>query len=322
MRALVYDRYGPPETLRLEQVPQPRPRHDEVLVRVRACALNSWDWDLMVGTVMGRATAPFGPPYRTLGADISGIVEEVGDGVTTLKPGDAVFGDLSEGNWGGLADLAMARADMLARLPDGLDWVGAAALPQAGSLALQALRKRPRLGPGERVLVNGAGGGVGTFAIQLAKSRGAHVTAVDRAEKRDSVLALGADSFLDYRRTDFAAGPERYDLILDVVANRSAARYANCLNEGGNLVVIGGRVGSLLQVFALGGLLGRRRRQRLELLIYRASAADSAELAGLCLAGQLRPVIDGPYPLERGAAAMRRLGEGRAIGKVVIKPSA
>lgn len=318
MRALVYDKYGPPETLRLEQVPQPRPAPGEVLVRVHATSLNSWDWDLMIGNVMGRITAPFGPPHKTLGADISGTVEAVGDGVTEFAPGDAVFGDLSEGHWGGLAECTTAKASALARMPQGLNWLDAAALPQAGCLALQAFRKRPQLGPGERVLINGAGGGVGTFAIQLAKAVGAHVTAVDRAEKRDALLALGADDFIDYRRTDFTAGPACYDLIVDVVANRPVGAFARTLNDGGNLVVIGGTVGSLLQVAVLGPLVGRKRRLRLELLIYRASAKDSAELAARCLAGDLRPIIDGPYPLEQGPTALRRLGDGLVIGKAVV----
>ena len=322
MRALVYDKYGPPETLRLEQVPQPRPAPGEVLVRVHATALNSWDWDLMVGTVMGRVTAPLRPPHKILGADIAGTVVAVGEGVTAFAPGDAVFGDLSEGKWGGLAEMVCAKANALARIPEGLGWAEAAALPQAGCLALQALRKRPQLGPGDKVLINGAGGGVGTFALQMVKALGAEVTAVDRAEKRDALLALGADVFIDYRQTDFAAGSARYDLIIDVVANHSAGAFARVLRDGGNLVVIGGRVASLLQVAVLGSFVGRKGGKRLQVLIYRVSAEDSAELAALCLAGRLRPIIDGVYPLEQGAAAMRRLGDGLAIGKVVVTPDA
>lgn len=321
MRALVYDNYGPPETLRLEQLPQPQPAPGEVLVRVHATALNSWDWDLMVGTPMGRVTGPFRPPHKILGADIAGTVEAIGAGVTAFAIGDAVFGDLSEGKWAGLAELVCAKASALAALPAGLDWIDAAALPQAGSLALQALRKCPDLRSGDRVLINGAGGGVGTFAVQMAKTLGAHVTAVDRAEKRDALMGLGADAFIDYRTTDFTTGSDRYDLIIDVVANRSVGRFARTLNDDGRLVVIGGTIGSLLQIAALGALFGRRRRQRLGLLIYRASAADSAELAARCLSGALRPVIDGVYGLEQGAVAMRRLGDGLAIGKVVVTPN-
>lgn len=321
MRALVYDRYGPPETLRLELLPQPQPGPGEVLLRVSATAFNSWDWDLMVGTTMGRLTSPLGPPRKILGADVAGTVEGLGEGVTQFNIGDAVFGDLSEGSWGGLAEKVAAKASALAPIPAGVSFIDAAALPQAGALALQALRHRPELGAGQSVLIIGAGGGVGTFCVQMAKALGAHVTGVDRASKRDAVLGLGADVYLDYQKTDFAAGNERYDMIVDVVANRSVLTYARVLNPGGTLVVVGGTVGTLLQVAALGGIVGRKQRQRLAVLIYKASATDSAELARRCAAGALRPVIDGIYPLELGSVAMRRLGDGHAIGKVVVTPT-
>jgi NADPH:quinone reductase-like Zn-dependent oxidoreductase len=319
VRALVYDRYGPPhDVMRLEDIPQPIPAGGEVLVRVHAASLNSWDWDLLAGTPMGRLMSPFKPARRILGADISGIVEAVGEGVTQLKPGDAVFGDLSEGNWGGLADYVTAKASALAPIPGGINFIDAAALPQAGALALQGLRKRPTLGPADSVLINGAGGGVGTFAVQMAKTLGARVTAVDKGEKRDTLLALGADRFIDYRDTDFTAEAERYDLILDVVASRGVRRFAGCLSDGGTLVVIGGTIPALLKLAAFGRLVGRKRGQQLGLLLYRASAADNLELAQRCIAGTLRPVIDGVFPLERGAEALARIGSGLAVGKVMV----
>lgn len=319
MRALVYDRYGPPhDVLRLEDIPLPTPGSGEVLVRVRAASLNSWDWDLVAGTPMGRITNPFKPPRRILGADMAGVVEAVGQGVTGLKPGDRVFGDLSEGSWGGLGEFVAAPETALSLIPEGLSFVDAAAIPQAGALALQGLRKRT-FGVGNSVLINGAGGGVGTFAIQLAKALGAQVTAVDRGEKRDAVLALGADRYIDYRETDFAAEAERYDLILDVVANRGVRRFADRLNDGGHLVVIGGTIPALLKVAVLGGLIGRKRNQSLALLLYRVSPADNLELAQRCLAGTLRPIIDNVYPLERGADALARLGSGLAVGKVLVE---
>lgn len=324
MRALVFDRYGPPhDVMRLEDIPQPTPAADEVLVRVHAASLNSWDWDMLFGTPMGRLMSPFKPARRILGADISGMVEAIGAGVTEFRPGDAVFGDLSESNWGGLADYTTAKASALALIPAGINFIDAAALPQAGALALQGLRKRPSLGPADSILINGAGGGVGTFAVQMAKSLGARVTAVDKGEKRDTLLALGADRFIDYRDTDFAAEVERYDLILDVVASRGVGRFSNCLTDGGTLVVIGGTIPALLSVAILGGLVGRKRGQQLGgLLIYRASATDNLELAQRCLAGTLRPVIDGVYPLERGAEALARIGSGLAIGKVMVAAGA
>ncbi|WP_423067722.1 NAD(P)-dependent alcohol dehydrogenase [Devosia sp. CN2-171] len=320
MRALVYERYGPPEALRLEQVPRPQPGPGEVLVRVRAASVNSRDWDLLTGTLMGRIGSPFRPPHKILGADIAGTIEAVGQGVSQFSPGDAVFGDLSGGSWGGFADYVSAVAAALAPVPSGLDFVKAAALPQAGALALQGLRCRPSLGAGDAVLLNGAGGGVGTVALQIAKGLGATVTAVDRSEKRERLLALGADAFIDYREADFITDPDRYDLILDVVARHSPNAFSRCLRDRGNLVVIGGTLSSILGVAALGPLVGRKRDQRLELLIHRPSTADFTDLAERCLAGTLTPVIDSVYPLADGAEALRRLGSGLAFGKVIITP--
>jgi len=323
VRALVYDKYGPPhDVLRLEDIPQPTPGPGEVLVRVHAASLNAWDWDLLIGTPMGRLMSPFKPAHRVLGADIAGVVEAVGVGVTQFAPGDAVFGDLSEGNWGGLADYTTAKVSALALIPAGLNFIDAAALPQAGALALQGLRKRPTLSPDDSVLINGAGGGVGTFAVQMAKSYGARVTAVDKGEKRDTLLTLGADRFIDYRDTDFTAEAERYDLILDVVASRGVRRFAKCVTDGGTLVVIGGTIPALLKLAAFGGLVGRKRSQQLGLLIYSASAVDNLELAQRHLAGELRPIIDGVYPLERGAEALARIGSGLAVGKVMVTTGA
>lgn len=313
MRALVYDRYGPPEqVLRLEQVPRPQPKPGEVLVRVKAAAVNSWDWDLVIGSPMGRISGPFKPPHKILGADIAGTVETVGQGVTAFQPGDPVFGDLSDGKWGGFADYVCAPASKLARIPAGLSFADASAIPQAGALALQALRKFENLGPGHTVLFNGAGGGVGTFGIQLAKPTGAEIIAVDRTEKRETLLALGADSFIDYKSEDFTATPERYDLIIDVVANRPAAHYARCLKPGGRLMLIGGTYGSLIRT-ALRGLITRDKS--LGVLVYKVSPADNLELAD-----KVRPVIDSTFPLEHGAKALRRLGSGLAIGKVIVSP--
>jgi len=259
---------------------------------------------------MGRVTGPFRPPFRTLGADISGTVEAVGQGVTALKPGARVFGDLSEASWGGLADYACVPVDALATIPGHLSFVEAAALPQAGGLALQAFRKFPQCGPGHNVLINGAGGGVGTFAIQLAKAKGASVVAVDRAEKGQATLALGADAFIDFASEDFTAVRDRYDLIIDMVANRPASHYARCLKSGGRLVVIGGTFRSLFRILLSAPF---RHKKKLGILAYKVSPADSLELAGV-----VRPVIDSTFPLENGIAALRRLGDGHHVGKIIV----
>lgn len=311
MRALVLDRYGPPEqVLRLEQLPRPQPGEGEVLVRVRAASLNSWDWDLLAGTPMGRIMGPFKPPFRVLGADIAGVVETIGSGVTDFAPGDRVFGDLSDAKWGGLADYALAPTKALAKIPENLSFQHAASIPQAGSLAIQALRKFPNLGPAHSVLINGAGGGVGIFAIQLAKAAGARVIAVDRAEKRDALLALGADSFIDFAAEDYTATPSGYDLVIDMVARRRARDYARCLKAGGRLVVIGGTYGSLIRV-ALAGLF--RRGVSLGVLVYKVSAQDA-----LAVATRTSPIIDSVFPLEQGADAFQRIGSGHHIGKVIV----
>lgn len=319
MRALVHEKYGAPhDVLRLEDVPRPTPGAGEVLVRVHAASLNSWDWDLLAGTPMGRLTDPLRPPRKILGADIAGVVDAVGQGVTRLRRGDAVFGDLSAAKWGGLAEYVAAPEAALSPIPEGLDFVEAAAIPQAGALALQGLRKRESLGPAESILINGAGGGVGTFAIQLAKAACALVTAVHRAEKHETMVGLGADRVIDYRQADFTDGPEQYDLIVDVVARHGPRRFAERLTPGGRLVVIGGTIGSLLAIATMGGLAGRGRRQQLGLLIYRVSADDNLELAQRCAAGSLRPVIDSIHPLASGADAFARLGSGLAVGKVMV----
>lgn len=314
MRALVYERYGPPEqVMRLEQVPRPQPDPGQVLVRVAACALNAWDWDHATGQTLVRLGAPFRPAHRILGADIAGTVVALGAGVSGFAEGQRVCGDLSDGRWGGLAEYAVADAAALTTMPDDMDFISAAALPQAGCLALQALRKRA-VRPGDAVLINGAGGGVGTFAVQLAKATGARVTAVDSADKRDALLALGADDFIDYRQADYWAQGAQYDLIVDMVARRGPRDYAPALREGGTFVMVGGTAGAILRCAMFGTSAGKARGQRLDLLVYRVSAADVAEVAA-----RTRPVIDSVLPLERGAEALRKLGASRVVGKVVVR---
>ena len=318
MRALVYDAYGPPESLRIEDLPIPVPPDGEVLVRVHAASVNSWDWDRLVGRPLGRITDPFRPPHRILGGDIAGVVEAVGPGVTDLKVGDAVFGDLTAGNWGGFADYVCSPAGMLARKPEQLSFHQAAALPQAGLLALQAIRHRSHLKSGERVLVSGAGGGAGIFALQLAKQAGAVVTAVDKGDKGPILLALGADHFIDYRQQDFTRSGQQYDLIIDMVGSQGVFGYRRAVAEGGHLALVGGSFGRILQVVALGNRLGRAQSQQMGLVIYRPNVPDLDQLAVLTLSGAITPVIDSTFPLEQGAAALRRIGEGNHVGKIII----
>ena len=311
MRALVFDRYGPPEqVLRLELVPRPQPQPGEVLVRVRAASLNSWDWDLLTGTPMGRVMGPLRPPFKILGADIAGTVEAVGQGVSAFAHGAPVFADLSGGKWGGLADYVCVPAVALSQIPDGLSFTDAAAIPQAGGLALQALRKFPGLAAGHTLLINGAGGGVGTYAIQMAKAKGATVVAVDRPGKRNALLAVGADAYIDFRSEDYTSRRDSYDFIIDMVTNRAARDYARCLRPGGRMAVVGGTFPGIIGV-ALTGRLHRGRS--LEVVVYKVRPQDNAELAAL-----VRPIIDSSFSLEDGAKAFRRLGDGQHVGKVVV----
>ena len=322
MRALVYDGYGPPETLRLEQMPRPQPGPGQVLVRVHAASVNSWDWDKLTGAPAGALRAIMRPQHRILGADVSGVVEAAGPDVYGFAQGDAVFGDLCMDGWGGFADYVVTRASALARKPDALSFHQAAALPQAGLLALLGLRFYGEPAAGQRLLVNGAGGGVGTFAIQLARQRGIHVTAVDRGDKAEALRKLGADRTIDYRQHDFTATGERYDLILDMIGRHTISAYRRALAPGGMLVLIGGSFGTVIGTVTLGKLTARAAGQRMGLLIYRPDLAALDELTDLCLSGTIAPVIDSVFRLEQGAAALRRIGSGDHVGKVIVDVSA
>jgi NADPH:quinone reductase-like Zn-dependent oxidoreductase len=319
MRAILYDRWGGPEVMRLAEVDLPTPADDEVLVRVHAASVNSWDWDLLIGKRYLTRPEGFAKGPKRLGFDVAGVVERVGTSVSRFRPGEAVFGDIAWDGPGTFADYVCAKEAKLAPKPAGVSWEQAAALPQAGLLALQGLRAVKR---GDRVLINGAGGGVGTIGIQIAKTLGADVTGVDSADKLETMRAAGADHVVDYRAEDFTRTGQRYDHILDVVAARPLGAYARALNRGGRLTVVGGTPGIVVRTAILGPLFGLLTSKRMGLLIYKPSAADLERLAALALKGKVVPVIDSIHPLENAAEAMRRLGEGHALGKVVVAVSA
>jgi NADPH:quinone reductase-like Zn-dependent oxidoreductase len=319
MQAIRYDRYGSPDALHLAQVAVPEPAQGEVRVHVHACGVNPWDVDLLRGRpFVTRIAALRKPQYPILGADIAGTVDVVGSGVTGLQPGDAVFGDISGVRWGGFAQYAIARPDVVARIPAGMSYEQAASLPQAGILALDSLRYGGEAHPGPKVLFNGAGGGVGTIGIQLAKAMGAEVTAVDKAEKLDALRALGADHVLDYRQTDFTRSEQTYDRIVDVVANRSVAAYRRALRPEGVFVFVGGSMSAALRVMLRGKWISRTSRQRIGLLMHKPSTETLQALGERYEAGELAPVIDTVYPLSETPEAFRRLEAGDVLGKVVI----
>jgi NADPH:quinone reductase-like Zn-dependent oxidoreductase len=323
MKAIVYTDYGSPDVLRLEDVDRPVPRDDQVLVRVRAASVNPLDWHYMEGMPYVARLMAFGllePKVTRLGVDFSGTVESVGRNVTALKPGDDVFG----GKTGAFAEYVCVSTDRIARKPANVTFEQAASVPIAAVTALQAIRDKGEVLPGRRVLINGASGGVGTFAVQIAKSYGAHVTGVCSSRNVDLVRSLGADEVVDYTKSDFTKLEQRYDVILDNVGNRSLSDYRRVLNPNGRYVLIGGggtgdhRVLGpfvrLLKMLAISPFIG----QDMGMMLAELNAKDLAVLGNLMEAGTVTPVIDRRYALSDTPEAIRYLEEGHARGKVII----
>lgn len=318
MKAITYSQYGRPEVLKQVELSVPTPAPDEVLVRVSAVALNASDWEFLTGSPFyARLWGPFRPKIKVLGSDIAGYVEAVGKDVSRFKPGDAVFGDIMY-SWGGFADYVAAPEKLLVHKPDTITDAEAAAIPQAGVVALQGLRDKGRLTAGEHVLINGGGGGAGTFAIQLAKLLGATVTGVDSAAKLDIMRVAGADHVLDYQTDDFAADGEQYDLILDLVAYRSMFDHKRALKKGGRYVIVGGAVPRILQTLILGPFVKRFAGKDMGILAHEQRREDLAHLLELYAAGTVKPMIDRTFSFAKLAEALAYLGDGHAKGKVII----
>jgi NADPH:quinone reductase-like Zn-dependent oxidoreductase len=321
MKAIVFARYGRPDALLLKEVPKPEPKEYEVLIEVRASSVNSWDWEFLNGIpLINRLLYGLFKPKKTkqiLGADVAGIVEAVGRSVSRFQRGDEVFGDLWD-NWGGFAEYACAHETALEPKPENLTFEKAAAVPQAGVLALQGLRKAGQMQPGQKVLINGAGGGVGTFAIQLAKLSGAEVTGVDASHKLNVVRSVGADHVLDYTEEDFTKTGERYDLIIDCQNFRSMFDNKRALKSGGTYAMIGGSIPRVYQLWFLSliGLLTREDRKLC--LVAEGPNKGLANLKELIEAGKILPVVDRTYRLSEVPEALRYFGQGRHKGKIVI----
>lgn len=319
MKAIVYHEYGPPDVLKLEEIEKPTPKDDEVLIKVHAASVNSWDLDLLKGDFTNRLI--FGglrkPKLQILGCDVAGQVEAVGADVKRFQPGDAVFGDISACGWGAFAEYVCARENALTLKPTNINFAQAAAMPQAGLLALQGLRDKQPIQPGQKVLINGAGGGVGTFAIQMAKVWGAEVTGVDSTQKLAMMRTLGADHVLDYTQTDFTRTGQHYDLILDVMARRSLVDYQRALCPTGMLVIVGGSMGIIFQTLIRGRWFAKTRSKKFEILMHKPNK-DMALLIELFEAGKVVPTIGRSYPLAETAQALRALGAGQAQGKIII----
>jgi NADPH:quinone reductase-like Zn-dependent oxidoreductase len=317
MRAIVQDAYGSIEVLKMRDVETPQLADDEVLVHIHAASVHLGDWILMTGSpfVMRFATGLRKPKNAVLGTDVAGTVEAVGKGVKRLRPGDDVFGWCT----GAFADYASATEDQFIPKPDNLTFEQAAAVGVSATTALQLLRDNGRVQPGQKVLINGASGGVGTFAVQLAKAFGAEVTGVCSTKNVDLVKSIGADKVIDYTREDFTARGDRYDLILDNVGNHSMARVRRALKPTGTLISNGGG--------HAGGKLGRTIRTLIVSLFVRQQAGpalktqnhdDLVALKALVEAGQITPVIDGTYPLSETRTAIERVASGRTRGTIVI----
>ena len=320
MKAIVYQKYGLPDALQLKEVEKPSPEDDEVLIKVHAASVNSWDWDLLRGKPFANRLM-FGllkPKIKILGVDVAGRVEAVGGNAKQFQPGDEVFGDISGCGWGGFAEYVCARENALVLKPAGMTFEEAAAVPQAAVLALQGLRYKGQIQPGQKVLINGAGGGAGTFAVQIAKFFGAEVTGVDSTRKLDIMRSIGADRVIDYTGEDFTKNGQLYDLILDVVTYRSIFDYKRALSPKGIYVMLGG--GSWARVFQamfLGPLISMTGSKKMGILMHKPNK-DLAFMKELFEAGKVVPVIDRCYPLSDVAEALRYFGEGQAKGKVVI----
>ena len=320
MKAIVYTKYGSPDVLQLKEVEKPAPKDDEVLIRVHAASVNSWDWDLLRGTPFLNRLVVSGllkPKYKILGADVAGRVEAVGGNAKRFQPGDEVFGDLCECGWGGFAEYVCAREDALTLKPAGMTFEEAAAVPQAAVMALQGLRDKGRIQPGQKVLINGAGGGVGTFAVQIAKSFGAEVTGVDSTMKLDMMRSVGADQVIDYTKEDFTESEQRYDLILDAAAYRSIFDYKGALGPEGIYVMIGGSTAQILQAMFLSSLISMTGGKKLCFLAVKPNKGMDF-IKELLEAGKVAPVIDRRYPLSEVPEALLYLGEGRVKGKAVV----
>ena len=321
MKAIVYKKYGPPDVLHLQDVNKPTPKENEVLIKVVASSVNEWDNGLIKGE--GLLTRLLGglfkPKNKILGADVAGIIDAVGSNIKNFEPGDEVFGDIAGAGFGAFAEYVCAPEKMLAKKSPQMSFEQAAALPQAGLLAMQGLRYKKPLQASQHLLINGAGGGVGPVALQYAKSIGARVTCVDKEEKFEMLRSLGADELIDYRKTDYTKTGNQYDYILDVTARRSVSDYRKVLKPGGVFAMIGGSMGGLLaQMMLIQPLLSKFSNKKLGIMGYHVNSEGLDELTSLFEKGIIKPVIDKSFPLEKTADAFRYYEQCNFKGKIVI----
>jgi len=321
MQAIVYHRYGSPDVLELQEIPKPTPAESEVLIRIHAASVNPYDWHFLRGhpSFIRLFIGLRNPKSPRLGADVAGVIELVGSKIQTLKPGDAVFGAAK----GSFAEYACATPSQLALKPSDISFEQAACLPIAGITALQGLRDKAKVQAGQNVLINGAAGGVGTFAVQIAKSYGARVTGVCSTRNIEMVRSIGADEVIDYTREDFARSAQRYDLLFDLVGNRALADCLSVIQPHGTYVSCGGGGPDRTTMDLLAGLLQNAVRshfvsQKMPGLLAKINSEDLALLASLVQKGTLTPIVDHSSSLRETAEAVRHVESGHVRGKVVI----
>jgi NADPH:quinone reductase-like Zn-dependent oxidoreductase len=317
MKAIVYSKYGKPDVLELRDVPVPTPKEDEVLVKVHAVSLNDWDVAMLDGDFINRLLNGFRQPrIQILGSDVAGTVEALGSGATKFKKSDGVYGDLS-GRWGGFAEYVCAPEKSLAPIPASMSYEQAAAIPQAGMLAVQGLIDKGKIQSGQKILVNGAGGGVGMFAIQLSKEYDVEMTGVDKGSKLEFMRSMGYHHVIDYTKHDFTRIGKQYDLILDVKTNRSMFSYARALRPGGRYVTVGGDLRRLLQTLLISPWLSIFSNKKLSIVALKANK-DLLFMNEQFEAGKIKPVMDGRYELKDVPEAFRLFGKGKQKGKIVV----
>lgn len=320
MKAIIYTQYGSPDVLQFKEVEKPTPKDNEVLIKVHASSLNAADWHHMRGApwLFRLACGLQKPRNIFFGADVAGRIEAVGKDITQFRPGDEVFGDLSKCGRGALAEYVCATEDALVLKPASISFEEAAAMPVASVTALGGLRSNGQIQAGQRVLINGASGGVGTFAVQIAKAFGAEVTAVCSTSKVDMVRSIGADHVIDYTKEDFTTNGRQYDFILAANGYRPLSAYRRALSPGGTYVTTGGTTAQMFEAMLLGSVVSMTGRQQMGNAMAKPNPTDLAFIRDLMVAGKVRPVIDRCYPLAETADGMRYLEEGHAKGKIAI----
>ena len=320
MKAIVYRRYGSPDVLELQEIQKPIVKEDEVLVKVHAASINAADWHLLRGDpfFLRLYSGLLKPKHKILGADVAGRVEAVGGNVKQFQPGDEVFGDVFECGRGGFAEYVCVSAKALVLKPAGMTFEETAAVPFAALTALQGLRDKGRIQQGQKVLINGASGGVGTFSVQIAKAFGAEVTGVCSTRNLDMVRSIGADQVIDYTQEDFTRNEQRYDLILAANGYHPISDYKRALSPKGIYVAVGGASAQMFQAMFLGPWMSMTGSKTMCNLLQRPNQEDLLFIKELLEAGKVVPVIDRRYPLSEVPEALRYLEKGHARGKVVI----